>query len=189
MSKSIKQIMMREYKTRISSPAEAGGVEMKDAMLISIRGVKAVDTTRMRMGLAKKNIKVTVLRNSLARKVFEGTGLAPLTELLTGANAIAYGGNSVVEVAREIVSLIAKMPLVELRGAVLDGQLFKGKAGVTELSKFPTREEAVGQIITLVVSPARKLVGQIQGPGAGVAGIVKAIEGKLEKGETIAAVA
>ena len=188
MSKTIKQIMMRDYKTRMTSKAEGGGTELQDAMLISIRGVKAVDTTKMRQGLAKKNIKVTVLRNSLARKVFEGTPLAPLNELLTGANAIAYGGNSVVEVAREIVGLIEKMPLVELRGAVLDGQLFKGKAGVEELSKFPTREEAIGRAVTLIVSPGRKLVAQVKGPGSNIAGIVKAIETKLEKGEAIAKV-
>jgi len=69
---------------------------------------------------------------------------------------------------------------------VLDGTLFKGKAGVEELSKFPTREEAIGRIVTLIVSPARKLVAQVQGPGSALAGIVKSIEEKLEKGETIA---
>ena len=157
MSKTIKQIMMRDYKTRMTSKAEGGGTELQDAMLISIRGVKAVDTTKMRQGLAKKNIKVTVLRNSLARKVFEGTPLAPLNELLTGANAIAYGGNSVVEVAREIVGLIEKMPLVELRGAVLDGQLFKGKAGVEELSKFPPPKHA-SQPTLAIASPFSSFV-------------------------------
>jgi large subunit ribosomal protein L10 len=72
---------------------------------------------------------------------------------------------------------------------VLDGTLFKGKAGVTELSKFPTREEAIGQNVTLIVSPGRKLVAQVKGPGSNVAGLVKAIETKLEKGEAITKVA
>jgi len=184
MSKTVKNIIMRDYKTRISS----GTDKFPDGMLISIRGLKAIDTTKLRSGLAKKNIRVTVLRNSLARKAFEGTSLEALGELLTGANALAYGGNSVVEVAREIVGMIEKMPTLELKGAVLDGQIFKGKAGVTELSKFPTREEAIGRAITLIVSPARKLVAQIKGPGSGVAGLVKSIETKLEKGEAIAKV-
>jgi large subunit ribosomal protein L10 len=159
---------------------------MHDAVLISIRGVKAVDTTKLRNGLAKKGIRITVVQNALARKTFEGSGLAALGELMTGANALAYGGESVVEVARELVANIAKMPALELKGAVLDGTLFKGKAGVEELSKFPTKDEAIGQVVTLVVSPARKLLGQVKGPGSKVAGIIKAIEGKLEKGETIA---
>jgi ribosomal protein L10 len=178
MSKSIKEMMMRDYSSRLEGAS--------DAMLISIRGVKALPTSKLRRGLAGKNIKITVVRNALARKSFAGTGLEPLSKLLTGPSAVCYGGQSVVEVAREIVKLIETMPEVELKGAVLDGTLFEGKKGVTELSKFPTKDEAIGQVVTLVVSPGRKLVGQLKGPGAGVAGIIKAIETKLEKGETIA---
>lgn len=179
MSKPIKTIMMRDYESRV-------GADTKDAMLISIRGLKAVDNTKIRNQLAKKKIKVTVVRNSLARKAFEKSDLAPLAELMSGASALAYGGESVIEVAREIVALIAKFPAIELKGAILDGQVFSGKAGVEELSKFPTKDEAIARVVTLVVSPARKLVAQIKGPGSGVAGIVKAIETKLEKGEAIA---
>jgi large subunit ribosomal protein L10 len=180
MSKPIKEMIMRDYESRLEG--------LSDAMLISIRGVGAIDTTRLRSELAGKNIKITVVRNTLARKAIEGTGLEPLGKLLTGPSALAYGGQSVVEVAREIVRIIEGMPNLELKGAVLDGQLYEGKAGVTELSKFPTREEAIGKVVTLIVSPARKLVAQIQGPGSTVAGLIKAIEDKLEKGESIAKV-
>jgi large subunit ribosomal protein L10 len=185
MSKTMKGLIMRDYKSRVTKGTE----EWPDAMVISIRGVKAIDTTRLRHGLAKKGIKITVVQNALARKAFEGTRLEPLKEFLTGGSALAYGGQSVVEVAREVVELIAKMPLIELKGAVLDGTVFKGKKGVEELSKFPTKDEAIGQVVKLVISPAQKLVGQIKGPGSKVAGLIKAIEEKLEKGEAIAKVA
>jgi large subunit ribosomal protein L10 len=183
MSKAIKSIIMRDYTSRVSAATGAPS----DAVLISIRGVKAVDTTKLRGNLAKKNIRITVIRNSLARKTFEGTSLSALSELLTGASALAYGGESVVHVARDLVENIAKMPALELKGAVLDGTLFKGKAGVEELAKFPTRDEAIGRVVTLVVSPGRKILGQVKGPGSTLMGIVKAIEMKLEKGEAIAA--
>jgi large subunit ribosomal protein L10 len=182
MSKAIKNIIMRDYKSRVSM----GTDQPKDAVLISIRGVKAVDTTKLRGTLAKKNIKITVIRNSLARKAFEGSSLSALTDVLSGASALAYGSESVVEVARALTGSIAKFPALELKGAVLDGTLFKGKAGVEELSKFPTKDEAIAQAVTLVVSPGRKVMGQVKGPGSNIAGIIKAIEGKLEKGEAIA---
>jgi large subunit ribosomal protein L10 len=182
MSKAVKNIIMRDYRNRIAG----GGEQFPDAMLVSIRGVKGTDTTRLRHGLASRKIRITVVQNALARKVFEGTNLAPLAELLTGSNAVAYGGQSVVEVARELMKWVEKIPALELKGAVLDGVLYKGKAACEELSRFPTREEAIAQVVTLIVSPARKLVAQVQGPGSTVAGLVKAIEAKLEKGETIA---
>jgi large subunit ribosomal protein L10 len=178
MSKTVKQAIMRDYNARTAGT--------NDAMLISIRGMKGIDATKLRTGLRKKSIRITVIRNSLAKKNFEGTGLKALAELLTGPSALAYG-TSVVEVAREIVGMLKDFPGIELKGAVLDGTLFKGDAGVKELSKFPTKAEAQGQIVTLVVSPGKKLLAQVKGPGANVAGIIKAIELKLEKGEAIAA--
>lgn len=178
MSKPVKEMIIREYTSRIEGASEA--------MLIGIRGVKAIPTSKLRRGLAGKKIKITVMSNALARKAFTGTPLEPLSKFLKGSSALAYGGQSIVEVAREVVKLIEKMPEVELKAAILDGQVFEGKAGVTELSKFPTKDEAIAQVITLVVSPAKKLLAQVQGPGSTVAGIIKSIETKLEKGETIA---
>lgn len=185
MSKTVKNIIMRDYKGRLA--ASEGG--LRDAMVISIRGLKGKDATKLRHTLSKKNIRITVIRNSLGKAAFRDTSLEPLAELLTGSSALAYGGQSVVEVAREIIGAIGGMPAVELKGAILDGTLFKGKAGCEELSKFPTREEAVAQNVTLIVSPGRKLSAQVQGPGSKVAGLIKAIEEKLEKGEAIAKVA
>jgi large subunit ribosomal protein L10 len=178
VSKPMKDMIIREYQSRMEGTT--------DAMLIGIRGVKAIPTSKLRRGLADKKIKITVLSNALARKAMAGTALEPLNKFLTGSSALAYGGQSVVEVAREIVKLIEKIPEVELKGAILDGQLFEGKAGVTALSKFPTKEEAQAQVVTLIVSPGKKLLAQLQGPGSTVAGIIKSIEEKLEKGEAIA---
>ncbi len=180
MSKTVKAMISRDYSTRFEGAA--------DAMVVSIRGLKAIDTNKIRRGLAKNKIKISVVRNSLARKVLKGTPLEGLGELLTGPSALAFGGGSVVEVAREVVKLVKDYPGLELKGAILDGQIFKGDAAVKELSKFPTRGEAIGQAVSLLIGPGRKLAAQILGPGRTIGGLVKAIETKLEKGEAIAKV-
>lgn len=180
MSKPVKEMMIQSFRDRI------GGHE--DATVISLRGVSANDNNAIRAGLRQKNIRVTVVRNNLFGKAFEGTNLEPLRDILRGSNALVYGAESVVEVAREIVEIVKAFPDVELKGAILDGQLFEGEDGVKALSKFPTREEAIAQDVALILGPARKLVGAVKGPGSGLAGIIKAIEKKLEDGETIAKV-
>jgi large subunit ribosomal protein L10 len=180
MSKTVKSMIMRDYTTRVG--------DIKDGMLISIRGLKAIDTTKLRNNLAKHKVKVTVIRNSLAKKQFKGTSFEKLETLLTGPSALVLSQTSVVEAARSIVGMLKDFPTLELKGAILDGTLFEGKKGVEELSKYPTREEAIGQAVTLIVSPGKKLLAQVKGPGSNVAGIIKAIEAKLEKGEAIAKV-
>lgn len=180
MSKVVKKLLMRDYTDRLE------GVE--EALLISVRGVPALDNNRFRNELAKKDIKVTVIRNNLAKNTLKNGPLNALLPLLQGPSALAYGAESVVDVAREVMEWAKKLEALELKGAVIDGELFSGKAGVERLSKLPTREEALAQTVTLILSPARKLVGQVKGPGSKVASILKTVEEKLEKGETIAKV-
>jgi len=177
MSKSVKEMISRDYSEMLEG--------QDNALLVSIRGIDANSTNAIRRKLQAKDIRIAVVRNALAKRVFVGTGLEPLSQVLSGASALAYGAESVVDVAREIVALLKDYPDIELKGAVLDGQLFEGQAGVTQLSKFPTREEAIADVVTLVLGPGRKLSAALKGPGAQIAGILKTIEKKLEDGEEI----
>lgn len=178
MSKSVKELMIRDYQHKLE------GVD--DALVISIRGIPAIENNKMRVELAKKNIRVTVVRNNLVNHAVKGKSLSGLEPLLNGPAALAYGAESVVDVARALVDWAKKLEQLELKGAILDGVLFEGKKGVEQLSKFPTRAEALSKTITLILSPAQKLMGQVKGPGGKVLGIVKTIQEKLEKGETVA---
>lgn len=181
MSKTVKNLMIRDYQSRLE------GVE--DALVVSIRGIPANDNNALRLDLLKQDIHISVIRNALAPHAFQDSGLAGLKPLLKGPSALAYGAESVVDVARALVDWAKKVEHLELKGAILDGQLFEGAKGVERLSKFPTREEALAQNVTLFLSPARNLMGSVTGPGSKLLSIVKQIEEKLEKGESIEKIA
>ncbi len=180
MSKPVKNMLIRDYQERLG--------DLSDALVVSIRGVAANDNNKLRQGLAEKDIKITVVRNNLHKHAFGDTSLGNLDPVMDGPSALAYGAESVVDVARELVKWAKEIENLELKGAVLDGMLFEGAEGVERLSKFPTRDEAIAQAITLVLSPAKNLVGAIKGPASSLASIIKSIEEKLEKGESIAKV-
>jgi large subunit ribosomal protein L10 len=58
------------------------------------------------------------------------------------------------------------------------------------VSKLPTREEAIGNLVGAILGPGRKLAAALKGPGGTLGGILKAIEekaGKAGGGETPAA--
>lgn len=169
MSKPMKEMIVSEYQQWL------GGAE--EAVIVSLRGVKVEATEEVREKLRSTKVHVTVVKNSLARKAFEGTTLSALSPVLKGQNAVVYGDRPVIEIAREIIDLVKKFPEIELKGAILDGELYEGNDGVTRLSKLPTLPEAKANTVSIILGPGRKLLG-----------IVKAIEEKLEKGETIARV-
>ncbi|MBM4108112.1 MAG: 50S ribosomal protein L10 [Phycisphaerae bacterium] len=185
MSKTIKTMIIRDYKARL---APTGAAINADAMVIGMRGLTGIQTTKLRSDLAGKKIRVVVVRNALARGVIKGTRLEPLTDLLSGSSALAYSTTeevTAVEIARELVSALKAAPKLELKGAVLDGTLFSGKQAVEELAKFPTRDEALANLVAALLGPGKKLSAQLKGPGAALSGVLKTIEDKLEKGEAV----
>ncbi len=177
MSKPVKEMIIDEYKSRFQ------GVE--GALLVDIRGIEANQNNALRLSLQRQSIRVTVVKNALARKAFASTGLEALSPALEGPSALVYGADSVVEVARSLVEWAKKIEKLELKGAVLDGELFEGEAGVKRLSTFPTRDEAKAKVVQILLSPAGNVVGAVVSPGSRLLGIVKEIQERLEKGETI----
>ena len=180
MSKPVKEMIIEEYRRRFDGVN--GGV------LVHIRGMDAIANNEFRNELRKKAIKVTLLKNTLAKKAFAGTPLEALEPSLTGPSAFVYGAESPVDVAREIIAWAKKAEEMELQAASLDGIFFEGAAGVRALSKYPTREEAQANVVTLFLSPHKNVVGCAKSPGSKLLGVVKAMQEKLESGETIAKV-
>ncbi len=178
MSKPIKELILADYKKRFD--------DVEAALVIDIRGMDANDNNALRLDLASKDIRVTIVKNSLARKAFAGTGLEAIIGSLQGPSALAYGAESVVDVARELVAWARKLEHLELRAAVLDGELFEGQAGVARLSSFPTRAEALAEVVQLVLWPAGEVVAAVTGPVQHVVGVVNSIIDKLERGEPLA---
>jgi len=177
MSKPVKEMILADYQRRFQ--------DVENALLIDVRGIDANDNNSLRLDLAKKDIRITVVKNTLARKAFAGTGLEPLIVALQGPSALAWGAESVVDTARALVEWSRKVDQLELKAAVLDGQLFEGEAAVKRLSGFPTKLEAQARVIQLVLSPAADVMGAAVGPGARILGIVKEIQTRLERGDTI----
>ena len=179
MSKPVKNLITDSYKKRFEG--------LSGAVVIDIRGVTANDNNLMRAGLAEKQIKITVVKNSLARPAFDGTDLAPLKDILDGPSSMVYPTDedtSVVNVARELIDWAKKVDHLDFRGALMEGIVF-GADEIKKLSEFPTREEAQAKVVQIVLTPAQNLVGAIVSPGRNLAAIVKAIQEKLESGQEI----
>jgi large subunit ribosomal protein L10 len=179
MSKPIKDMIIAEYRKRFSDVS--GGI------VVELRSLEATANNRLRTTFREKGVRVTVLKNSLARKAFEGGPLEPLGKSLVGSSALIYGEGTVVDIAREVVRAAGEIKDLKLKAAILDGEYFDGPAGVDRLSKFPTKDEAIAKVVSIVLAPAGKVVAAAKSPGSKILGIVKEIQERLEKGEAITA--
>ncbi|TWT73643.1 50S ribosomal protein L10 [Posidoniimonas polymericola] len=166
MSKYVKQLMTDELKSRWDG--------VNDALLVDVSKLEANDAVVLRRRLREKNISLMVVKNSLARRASEGTTLAPAFEGAEGTMAVAWGGEDIVSLAKEIVAVKKDKAFEEFeaRGGVMDGAKLSAD-DVTAVSKWPSRGEQLSILMGQILGPGMTLNAQLLGPGASLGSQIK----------------
>lgn len=131
------------------------GVE--NFILVDPRGLTANQTVEMRREMRLQEVKMNVVKNSVALHAFKKAGLEPLSELLTEMTAVCCGPDpvAIAKLVHEARDKYEKKPKV--RGAMIDGQIMDAKQ-VAELSKLPSREQLMGTLLATFNAPASTFV-------------------------------
>lgn len=180
MSKAIKDMLVDDLKHRLR--------EVGDVIVVSLGKLDAQKTTALRQSLRKKQIHLQLVKNSLARRATAGTPLEPAMENAAGMLALAWGGEDVVDLAKELdrISGDKQFEGFECRGGALDGGRL-GADDVKRVAKWPTRSEQLSILSGQISSLASVLAGQILSAGGTLAGQIASRVEDLEKAEGQAA--
>ena len=178
MSKKVKSLLEKDTARRLE------GID--GVAVINPRGINAIKNNLIRRRLREKGLRMTVVKNTLARRATAGSKIAGFDKLLDGPSALIYGKASISTIARALLDEKKADETIELRGMFFDGEVYIGDAGVKQVSKLPTREEAIGIVIAAALSPGRKLAGIFKGQAGKIASIIKTIEEKAKEKEASA---
>ena len=166
MSKYVKELMMDQLKTELDGD--------KSVLILDLKGLDAITEYQFRRDLRKKSIKMRVLRNTLARRVFDDMGIGGLSRFLEGPSVAVWGGAGVAELAKEVFNQVKKLKKPEIKGGSIDGTVI-GPEQVEDITKLPSREALIGRVVGLALAPAARVVSLANAPASGLLGQLKTL--------------
>ena len=141
--------------------------------------VETVNSLRRKAFNAK--VSMQVVKNTLLEKAMdkvEGKDFEELKGTLKGATSIMFAeaGNAPAKLIKDFRKKADK-PI--LKGAWIDEGVYIGDDQIAMLSEIKSKEELLGEIITLLQSPAKNFVSGLKGAGGKLAGILKTLEERV----------
>lgn len=162
MSKFVKEMQMQVLRDTFQ--------DTRDLVLINPGPLDAITENKLRLDLRKQDIRLMLVKNSLARKVFGEMGVE-LNDCWAGPTLLAWGGDSVAGLSKALQKTFKEHKAVEFKTALADGS----QVTFEQATKMPTREEAIGRVVQLILSPGANLLAKIKGPGGQLAAQIKSI--------------
>jgi large subunit ribosomal protein L10 len=169
MSKQVKQMQMD------AMAAEFQGV--RDMVVMSVSGLTAQADNRIRLDLRKKGIRMRVVKNSLLRRVFGDAKINLPDSTWAGPTMLVWGGDSIKGLSKEIEAIAKKKEnekFITVKTAVAEGLPMPFARALT----MPTRLEAIGEIVAMILGPASSIAGCLTGPASQVASQIQTISEK-----------
>ena len=158
MSKYVKNLISEDIAKQLSGES--------DCLLVNVIGLDANNTMTLRRELRSKNIHLSVVKNSLARRATQGTPLEAAFESVAGPIAVVWGSEDIVSLAKEVIRLTKDETYegFSAKGGVMDQTPLTEKQ-VHDVSKWPGRAEQLSILLGQILSPGANLAGQLLGPG------------------------
>lgn len=149
-------------------------------------GMTVAEINEFRGALFKKGLDYKIVKNKLIAKALERLD-ADYTEfseqVLKGTSGIIFSPESGKEPAVVIKDFLKKKKGAEkplLKGASIDSAVYIGSEHLDALTSIKSKDELLGDIITLLQSPAKNVISSLQSGGNTISGLIKALE---ERGE------
>ncbi len=135
--------------------------------------------SNLRRKCFEKGVEVQVVKNTLARKALESAGeemnYSGLYESLKGPTTIFFSETANLP-AKIIKEYRKKHDKPVLKAAYIDSDVFEGDDTLESLASLKSKEELIGEVIVLLQSPIKNVVGALNSGGNKLAGLVKALQ-------------
>ena len=173
--------MNKEEKIKAVEDLKNDLVDCKTLYLTDIAGLDSLQTSKLRRECFNSDVKLSVVKNTFLNRAMDDSGVdfGELKEHLKGNTTIMISdkGNAPAQVIKKFRKDGDK-PI--LKGAFIDEAIYIGDEQIDFLSTLKSKEEIIGEIITLLQSPAKNVISALKSSGGKIVGLVKTLSEKTD---------
>lgn len=131
-------------------------------VLVDYKGITVEEDTKLRRELREAGVTYFVEKNTMLRFAFKNVGYDDLCNVLEGTTALAVSKDDQTAPARILGKFAEKNEnKFNLKAGFVDGELYDEK-GVTALSKIPSKDVLLAQLVGSLQGPMQKLAATLQ---------------------------
>lgn len=172
--------MTREEKHNLVAELKTRFEENPFFYLADSGAMTVAEVTNFRRECFKNGITMVVAKNSLIKKALEqvdADAYSGIYDALKGFSAILFSEQAATP-GKMLKDFRKKSERPLLKGAYIEGSVYLGDNQLDALAQLKSKEELIGEVINLLQSPAKNVLGALQSGGQNLAGILKTLSDK-----------
>lgn len=148
---------------------------VKSAVFANFQGLKVSESEELRGKCRENNVTYVASKKTLVKKALADAGFDVDTKAFEGGVAAVFGNEDEVAPAQIIADFAKDHEVVTIFGGVLEGE-FIDSAKVTALSKLPTKQQLLGQLVGTLNAPVSGFVNVLAGNMRGLVNVLNAVK-------------
>lgn len=171
--------MTREDKAQLISDLTAKFKETDHFYITDTSGLTVAEVNKFRGMCFTKGVEYKMVKNTLIKKALENVDgdYSSLDEVLKGTSGVMFV-NETANIPAKIIKEFQKADAQDrpkFKAASIDSDLFIGEDQLIALVGLKSKQELIGEVITLLQSPAKNVISALSSGGDKLAGIVKTL--------------
>ncbi|MDW3193600.1 MAG: 50S ribosomal protein L10 [Cytophagales bacterium] len=174
--------MTREEKAQIIAELTDKLNENSHFYITDTSGLTVAEVNKFRGMCFKEGVEYRIVKNTLIQKALENleADYTEMYDVLKGTSGIMFSVENGKAPAKIIKDFKKGDPEQRpaFKAASIDTDIFLGEDQLEALTKIKSKQELIGDVLTLLQSPAKNVIAALQSGEQKIAGIVKTLSEK-----------
>lgn len=163
-----------EDKVAIVADVNETAVNALSLVIADARGVTVNKMDALRKLARENNVRLQVVRNTLARRAFEGTEFECVKEALKGPSIFGFSMEDPGAAARLFKNFAKENEKFEVKALAVGGQMLPASQ-IDALATLPTRDQALAMLMSVMIAPVTKLARTLNEVPSKITRVVAAV--------------